>query len=1404
MFNKRHYAILLAIVICVNLQYNPDIHLENHSYSKFKTSENNAEPTLQSLRERHVEDDHFNLPNNFTTLDFSITNSSEYIFAGYFSGSLILNASNSINSNSTSEDILVLRTDFNGTILDYFHAGGIGDDRVKGMDIDPFGNLYIAGFMGGNMTIGNTTYFTEDREGLVAKLGSNLNVIWSNNVTTHGNGNEISAVNWGSNNSIAIAGSCEGTKVSNVITSISFGTTVSYNRCGNGYTSNSQLTYNGIPLGGEGTNMFVGKLNETGEWQWAKKTEGCRAGTGGCGGWNSNSAGLNTNSTNVWHDSTGNIVAQGKSWGSNSHLKHYWCTSGTSYRGIVFGNFGINLACTPGIFSAKISSSGTVILVTNTEGGYWANTGGGSISGENVLGTGQFAFYTKSNQKIEQGDAQTGPNSCSSISEPVYHITWMNESLCTRDGYSRFGGTGTIESVRLTSGNSSEPQIIASFLGTGTITLGAKDIVLTAADTPVIGQINTSNGSASSTGFGWGWSIALPNYVGYSIQDIEVTSLGDVHVVLSSTRDTVLRITNDSDGDGVGKYSDKFPNDASQWNDFDNDGFGDEPTGNNPDGCVTQAGNSIWPVLGCPDYDVDGWADTRDRFPGDITQWNDSDWDGYGDNLNGHQPDACPNVYGESNRNITGAINGVGAIFGCQDSDFDGFSDSVDDCTNQYGNSIYGIMDGLNSSYVGCSDSDRDGYADIYDPCSLQYGSSWVDRLGCPDTDGDGISDLRDPHPNLMTNDNNDWDSDGYVDQRTWTNSDGKQYWINGTDVFPNDQSEWIDSDSDGFGDNMDVFPYDENESSDLDNDGIGDNADKCIFNPGNSTVEESLGCPDRDGDGWADMFDAFPYNSLEWLDSDTDGIGDNSDSFPYDPTETQDSDEDGVGDNADSFPYNPTETQDSDEDGVGDNSDAFPNDSAETKDSDEDGVGDNSDAFPNDPSETIDSDRDGYGDNIDEFDFDPQEWIDSDKDLIGDNEDLFPFDPSENSDRDVDGIGDNSDFCPDQPGSLLTIPIGCPDADRDGYADKDDKFKEDPNEWNDTDMDGIGDNSDDCVDIFGNSTNVKKGCIDTDGDGWADSVDFMPDDDKAWSDVDGDNFTDQPGLDISDDCPSQFGTSTITLKGCSDMDRDGYPDLLDPDADGDGILNTWEYQMDPISDPFDASEKPDDFDNDGIPDFFDEDDDGDGFPDSVEDQRGTDPFDEDSNPLDKYGGGVFYIPGEGFSSQYDPDGFEISIGAFINLITSIFLAPILLTIAAFVLMLRKKSRFKQIEQEIEESNNLSQLDNLELEIDDLLKSKRLKIQQVLLLKYFLRKKLKTFDGYIDESDISDSEIDEKNLVPIDDGTPEGNLANMPPLDAKGYGVNDGYEYIKWPEGSNDQWYRIAESNNEWQKWVDQ
>ena len=36
---------------------------------------------------------------------------------------------------------------------------------------------------------------------------------------------------------------------------------------------------------------------------------------------------------------------------------------------------------------------------------------------------------------------------------------------------------------------------------------------------------------------------------------------------------------------------------------------------------------------GCPDNDEDGWANPEDTFPDDITQWADYDGDGYVDNL---------------------------------------------------------------------------------------------------------------------------------------------------------------------------------------------------------------------------------------------------------------------------------------------------------------------------------------------------------------------------------------------------------------------------------------------------------------------------------------------------------------------------------------------------------------------------------------------------------------------------------------------------------------------------------------------------------------------------------------------------------------------------------------------------
>ncbi len=114
------------------------------------------------------------------------------------------------------------------------------------------------------------------------------------------------------------------------------------------------------------------------------------------------------------------------------------------------------------------------------------------------------------------------------------------------------------------------------------------------------------------------------------------------------------------------------------------------------------------------------------------------------------------------------------------------------------------------------------------------------------------------------------------------------------------------DDDGDGVADVNDAFPKDRNEYLDSDGDGAGNNAD-----------------PDDDGDGFADAVDAFPLEPSEWLDTDGDGTGNNADS---------DDDGDGVSDVNDAFPLNGANAVDTDGDGVLDILDVQPNDSSVAK----------------------------------------------------------------------------------------------------------------------------------------------------------------------------------------------------------------------------------------------------------------------------------------------------------------------------------------------------------------------------------------------------------------------------------------------------------------------------------------
>ena len=276
----------------------------------------------------------------------------------------------------------------------------------------------------------------------------------------------------------------------------------------------------------------------------------------------------------------------------------------------------------------------------------------------------------------------------------------------------------------------------------------------------------------------------------------------------------------DSDGDGYsdpdnswdsGDGADAFKNDDSQWSDFDEDGFGDN-WGNSSwtdrpenwpgifvngisetsqDACPLQPGNSTQDgIIGCPDYDGDGWYDVQDEFVFDASQWKDTDGDGFGDNQLGNQPDACITISGNSTEDR----------FGCVDTDGDGYSNPV-----QASWSLNDGADAFISEPSQWQDSDVDGYGDNQegsqpDSCPSVKGTSTIDRFGCPDFDEDGYSNPTEAWTiaqgadacfNVNGNSTNDrvgcYDSDG----DGYSNTDPDWSYSAGADGYPDDPTKW-------------------------------------------------------------------------------------------------------------------------------------------------------------------------------------------------------------------------------------------------------------------------------------------------------------------------------------------------------------------------------------------------------------------------------------------------------------------------------------------------------------------------------------------------------------------------------------------------------------------------------------
>ena len=604
--------------------------------------------------------------------------------------------------------------------------------------------------------------------------------------------------------------------------------------------------------------------------------------------------------------------------------------------------------------------------------------------------------------------------------------------------------------------------------------------------------------------------------------------------------DLILGIT-DLDLDGVPDSNDDFPMNPTQSSDYDSDGFGDFALGYQPDECVYYWGDSTEDRRGCPDQDGDGWSDLNDAFWRDGNQWNDTDSDGYGDNYpasesrESHWPGVvCPHStlpcsydpepldwdddgYEDSTLAPQGAItpydscpfeSGVsynGTKYGCLDSDLDGWAN---------------VEDAFPTESTQHSDTDGDGFGDsstgwLPDSCPNVFGTSYIDIFGCIDVDSDGVSsfsDIDDNNPSEQDDSDNDTIGDnGDLCPYQWSNLTSGQ------------DRGCPDTDGDGRADRSDKFPYDNTQWLDVDGDGYGDD-------PNGNNADE------------------FPADASQWKDSDGDGRGDNpsgnnGDLFPNDLTQWSDSDSDGYGNNL-----------------SGSNPDQCPNEAGTSQyilhedgqitsylgclDSDNDYIPDRNDDCSN-TAGTSYVDRivctDNDGDNVSDKN-DPYPWEyssgamngDWDNDSIQDfrpifqlnGVDIFPNDSTQSIDSDGDGFGDNQsgnnpDMCISSPPGAVVNQIGCAESELDD------------------DEDGISNDIDLCGEIEWNGTVDSFGCPDTDEDGYGDLFDAFPEDATQHSDQDGDGYGDNAGGVNPDNCPITFGTSTqLGNLGCPDATR--------------------------------------------------------------------------------------------------------------------------------------------------------------------------------------------------------------------------------------------------------------------------
>ena len=180
-------------------------------------------------------------------LGIAVDASGNSYVTGYFADSAIF-GSTTLTGNE-GDNIFVAKLDSNGNWLWVKKAGGTGYDGGLGIEVDASGNSYVTGDFSGTVTFGSTTLTSRGNSDIfVAKLDSSGNWLWAKKAGgkgyDKGHGIAVDAVN-----NIYVTGIFEG--------SATFGSTTLINK-------SSEYYYD----------IFIAKLDSSGNWLWAQNAGG--------------------------------------------------------------------------------------------------------------------------------------------------------------------------------------------------------------------------------------------------------------------------------------------------------------------------------------------------------------------------------------------------------------------------------------------------------------------------------------------------------------------------------------------------------------------------------------------------------------------------------------------------------------------------------------------------------------------------------------------------------------------------------------------------------------------------------------------------------------------------------------------------------------------------------------------------------------------------------------------------------------------------------------------------------------------------------------------------------------------------------------------------------------------------